>query len=175
MSPCHHQELKKELFQRGVLRVRVTEFSQGRTMRWGLAWSLKGMFPEATSNSAPEPSAAKLKAVINISWDRGFEELVSEIVDCFEAVGIGCTRQGQMINCTIDDKNALSTFAEVDPNDAAVHSMAKVGNSSVEFHQQSGDKNVRVEIGLSDIVVEARRLWISTIESLLMLKCSGEL
>eukprot|EP00898_Chlorokybus_atmophyticus_P003318 jgi/Chlat1/3988/Chrsp26S03981 len=32
-------QLKKELHERKVPAVRVTEFSQGRTARWGLAWS----------------------------------------------------------------------------------------------------------------------------------------
>lgn len=43
--------VRQELFRLPVTAVRVTEFAQGKTSRWGLAWS----FAEAAKHSSETP------------------------------------------------------------------------------------------------------------------------
>lgn len=49
--------LRSKLWEVGVTVVKTTEFVQGRTSRWGLAWSFLPLVLKKSSNSLPNKNA----------------------------------------------------------------------------------------------------------------------
>lgn len=91
---CSLTPLKEELRKQGVSKVTHTEFCQGRTMRWALAWSF---YDDVIVPSPPGKRRKLEKARKPLSFtlpEAGLKELVAK------ASALGCTDSSAVANIT---------------------------------------------------------------------------
>ncbi|XP_075995543.1 RNA N(6)-adenosine-methyltransferase mettl16 [Genypterus blacodes] len=99
---CSLAPLKEELRKQGVAKVTHTEFCQGRTMRWALAWSF---YDDVIVPSPPSKKRKLEKARKPLSFtlpEAGLTELQAK------AVAVGCRARGPVNAITALLENSLS-------------------------------------------------------------------